>query len=255
MVEKHLLKVFGAVSSAVLFVTAWALFAMLFNSFIFPGPIEVAQSLIKLIFSGEIFPHIFATLKRAIVGFLLGLTFGSIIGYLTGMNKYVNAVLKPIIELLRPIPPIAWIPLAILWFGLGDTSAFFIIFLASFFPVFTSVYFGVTSLPIVCEKVSKNYSLTFMQHFVHVVFPFSVPYLINGCKTAIGWAWMCVIAAEIISSSQGLGYFIEINRYSLETANVIAAMLIIGVIGLILQQVIQLIEIKLTSWRSVSNGE
>ncbi|MFA6064390.1 MAG: ABC transporter permease [archaeon] len=255
MVEKHLLKWMGAVFAAILFISIWATFAMLFNSFIFPGPLEVFESLITLIFTGEIFPHILATLNRAIIGFLLGLILGSTLGYLTGMNKYIDAVLKPIIELLRPIPPIAWIPLAILWFGIGDASAFFIIFLASFFPVFTSVYFGVTSLPIVCERVSKNYSLTFSQKFVHIVFPFSVPYLINGCKTAIGWAWMCVIAAEIIASSQGLGYFIEINRFSLNTSSVISAMLIIGVIGLILQKVIQVIETKLTSWRSVSHGE
>jgi NitT/TauT family transport system permease protein/sulfonate transport system permease protein len=255
MVEKHLLKYVGGLLSFTLFIVVWAILAMLFNSFIFPGPMEVAQSLIELIFTGEIFPHIIATLSRAIIGFSLGLVIGSIFGYLTGMNKYVNAVIRPIIELLRPIPPIAWIPLAILWFGLGDLSAFYIIFIASFFPVYTSVYFGVTSLPIVCERVSKNYSLSFSQHFVHIVFPYSIPYLINGCKTAIGYAWMSVIVAEIIASSQGLGFFIQISRLSLETSDVVSAMLIIGVIGLVFQKIIQLIETKFTSWRSVTHGQ
>jgi NitT/TauT family transport system permease protein/sulfonate transport system permease protein len=255
MVGKHLAKVSGAVASALLFLGVWTLFAMLFNSFIFPSPLEVAKTLTELFATGEIFPHIFATLNRAIIGFFLGLAVGSTFGYLTGMSRIFSLIVKPILELLRPIPPIAWIPLAILWFGIGDASAFFMIFIASFFPVYTSVYFGVTSLPVVLERVAKNYSLTVVQKFIHIIFPFSLPYLIAGSKTAIGIAWMCVIVAEIIASSQGLGYFIEVSRFSLEPTRVISAMLIIGVIGLVLHNLIELVEKKATSWRSVVYGE
>jgi ABC-type nitrate/sulfonate/bicarbonate transport system permease component len=254
MNQKNLTEIAGVLTSAVLFVLLWSILSFLFNSYIFPNPFEVAKTLFLLLFSGEIFPHIFATLNRAIIGFSLGLIFGSFFGYALAMNNHANLIFRPIVEFLRPIPPIAWIPLAILWFGIGDASAFFIIFIASFFPIFTNVYFGVTSLPIVCERVGANYSLSLIQRFFHIVFPFSVPYLLTGCKTAIGWAWMCVIASEIIASSQGLGYFIEISRFSLQPDRVISAMLIIGAIGLILQQIIQLIENKLTFWRSVANG-
>jgi len=253
MVEKKLFEWLGAVASFSLLIIAWAVFSMLFNSFIFPSPIEVAKTFFEFFLSGEIYPHIFATLKRAIVGFFLGLIFGCVLGYLTGMIKWVNILVKPIVELVRPIPPITWTPLAILWFGIGDVSAFFIIFIASFFPVFTNVQFGVNSLPIVCDRVSKNCSLSFSQRFVHIIFPFSLPHLMVGCRTAIGWAWMCIISAEIIASSQGLGYLIEIGRFTLQPDRIIAIMLIVGIIGLVLQNVLRVMEIKLTSWRSVSN--
>jgi NitT/TauT family transport system permease protein/sulfonate transport system permease protein len=248
-VFKNLLFLAG---SFLFFFIIWQVLAIIINGFLFPSPIEVLGNLVKLVLSGEIFPQIFASLRRVLVGFSLGFIFGSVIGYTLGINVFLSNLFKPILELLRPIPPIAWIPLAILWFGLSDTSAFFIIFIASFFPMFTNVYFGVKSVPLVCERVAKNYKLSFFQKFFHIILPFTLPHVLSASRTAIGFSWMAVIAAEMISSDVGLGCFIEINRVLLQPANVIAAMLMIGIIGFVLQLVVSVLEKKLTSWRSVA---
>jgi NitT/TauT family transport system permease protein/sulfonate transport system permease protein len=186
------------------------------------------------------------------VGFLLGLAAGIFFGFLLGLNHFARKTINPIIEVLRPIPPIAWIPLAILWFGIGNFSAFFIIFIAAFFPIFTNVFFGVKSLPTIYSQVRKNYGLSTMQYFRHIVWPFSTPFLIAGAKTSIGFSWMAVIAAEMISANEGLGYFIEINRVLLRPERVIAAMLIIGLIGYCLHQAIVAIEKRKLKWRAVA---
>jgi NitT/TauT family transport system permease protein len=232
------------------FLIFWWVLSVLVNNPFFPTPVKVLSALVYLFQSGIIFPHIFGSLRRTLVGFFFALIIGSFLGYALGMSSFLKNYLNPIIELLRPIPPIAWIPLAILWFGVGNTSASFIIFIASFFPIFTNVYFGVISIPKVYHRVSKNYNLYPVQKFTNVIFPFTLPYLITGAKTSIGFGWMAVIAAEMISGNYGLGYFIEVNRVLLNTQYVIAAMIIIGAIGYLMIKILNFAEVKVTSWRA-----
>lgn len=250
--KAHLNHSFFALS-LLLFFFIWEMISIFINSFIFPGPFEVAYTLIFLFGTGEIIPHIGASLKRTLVGFILGLSLGSIIGFSLGINKTLEKMVTPIIEILRPIPPIAWIPLAILWFGIGDYPAFFIIFIASFFPIFTNVFFGAKSIPLILKRVGENYQLNWVQKFEHITFPFTFPYLLAGSKTSIGFSWMVVVAAEMISANQGLGYFIQINRVMLRPEKVIAIMLLIGVIGYILHKTIIVVEKKYVLWRNAEN--
>ena len=197
----------------------------------------------------QIYGHILASLKRTIIGFLLAVVVASSLAYILGLNEKIKNYVNPILELLRPIPPLAWIPLAILWFGIGDGSSYFIIFIAAFFPILTNVYFGVKSIPTNYKRVRHNYLLSKIQYFTHVVVPFTTPYLLAGCKTGIGIAWMAVVAAEIISANSGLGYFIETSRVLLRTEEVIIGMIIIGLLGFLIHHFIVLIEKRLTSWR------
>jgi len=238
--------------SIALFAGAWEALHLLLQSFILPSPLEVAGVMLNLVLSGEIFPHAFASLKRTLVGFFLGLLAGSAFGVCLGLNVFLQKTIGPIIELLRSIPPIAWIPLAILWFGIGDNAAFFIIFIASFYPVFTEVFFGLRSLPLIYKQVKENYRLNLWQYLRHIIAPFTAPFLLSGAKTAIGFSWMCVIAAEMVSANQGLGYFIEINRVLLRPEFVIATMLAIGIIGYCLHLIVLRIEKKATAWRSTA---
>ncbi len=231
------------------FLLIWQLVAVLINNIFFPTPPKVISGLYLLFQNGMIYIHIWASLKRTIIGFIFALIIGSFLGYLVGMSSFLRNYVTPVIELLRPIPPIAWTPLAILWLGIGDASSSFIIFVAAFFPIFTNVCFGVTSLPLVYHRVSKNYNLNPFQKFTNIIFPFSFPYLITGCKTSLGFGWMAVIAAEMIAGNYGLGYFIEVNRVLLKTELVIATMIIIAVIGYLMNQLVTLLESKVTSWR------
>jgi ABC-type nitrate/sulfonate/bicarbonate transport system permease component len=240
-------------ASFFIFFLAWQFAAGVLNIFLFPSPLEVIIQLASLFASGEIINHIVSSVYRVLVGLFFGIFFGALCGYALGLSSILNGLINPIVQLLKPIPPIAWIPIAVLWFGIGDESSFFIIFIASFFPVFTNVFFGTTSLPTIFSKVSKSLSLSKWQNFVHVIFPFSLPYFLTGVKTAVGFSWMVIIAAEMIASQSGLGYFIEYNRLLLAPDKIMAAMVVIGFLGFVFHYLVVLLEKKLLFWRSVSN--
>lgn len=231
------------------FIVLWQILSLIMSNIFLPSPFKVAEALVVL-FSGTIYLHILTSLKRTLIGFVFALIIAASLAYIVGTSKKLKDYFNPVIELLRPIPPIAWIPLAILWFGVGDASSSFIIFIAAFFPIFTNVYFGVVSLPKVYHRVSHNYHINGINKFVHVIFPYSLPYLITGCKTSIGFSWMAVIAAEMIAANYGLGYFIEINRVLIKPDYVIATMIIIGVIGFLMHYILLNIEKNFTSWRA-----
>lgn len=196
-----------------------------------------------------IYNHIFASLQRVLVGFLLATITGVSLGILIGHNKYLHG-LKFYIELLRPIPPIAWIPIAIMIFGLGDRSAYFIVFLGALFPIFTNTYFGVISLPIIYRNVALSFELSKFTYITRVVFFYSLPYIFTGLKIGIGMAWMSVIAAELIGSQSGLGYFIQLNRLLLQTDNVIIGMILIGIMGYLLNKLIDFVEKIVIRWKT-----
>jgi ABC-type nitrate/sulfonate/bicarbonate transport system permease component len=235
-----------------IFLFLWQLVSLFTNNTFLPGPIKVLQVFFNLIVIGEIFLHIGLSLKRVILGFLIGIVLGFILAILFGFGK-IGDYFLPIIELLRPIPPIAWIPLAILWLGIGDSSAVFIVFIAAFFPTFTNTFFGVRSIPKIYTRLSHNYNLSKYQYFKHIILPYVLPYFITGTKISLGLSWMVVIAAEMISANFGLGYLIELNRSMLNTEVVIAVMLFIGLIGFGLNKLLILIEKRLTNWRDVQN--
>lgn len=240
--------------SVVLFLLLWEIVSLFLQSAFLPQPIQVFKTAITIFAEASIYGHILASLKRTIIGFLLAVVIASSLAYIIGLNEKIKNYVNPILELLRPIPPLAWIPLAILWFGIGDGSSYFIIFIAAFFPILTNVYFGVKSIPTNYKRVRHNYLLNKIQYFTHIVVPFTTPYLLAGCKTGIGIAWMAVVAAEIIAANSGLGYFIEINRVLLRTEEVILGMMIIGLLGYTIHKLIVLMEKRLTSWRYEKNA-
>lgn len=239
--------------SIILFLLLWEIISLLLHSAFLPQPIHVFNIALNVFADKEIYSHILASLERTIIGFLLAVVIASSIAYFIGLNEKVRKYVHPVLELLRPIPPLAWIPLAILWFGIGNGSSYFIIFIAAFFPILTNVYFGVKSIPTNYKRIRHNYFLNKIQNFVHIVFPFTTPYLLEGCKTSIGLSWMAVVAAEMIASNSGLGYFIESSRVLLKTEQVIIGMIIIGIMGYLMHQFIVFLEKKLTSWRYEQN--
>lgn len=222
-------------------------YLLLSNKFFLPSLSQISISFIDNFSHGDIYQDIFQSLMRVSVGFF----FASIIGILLGLFLADNTRLRNLkiyIDLLKPIPPIAWIPIAILLFGLGNNSSYFIVFLGAFFPIFTNTYFGGVSIPQIYKNVASSFEMGKISYFYKILFFFTLPYIFTGLKIGLGMAWMSVIAAELINAQSGLGYFIQLNRLLLRTENIILGMFLIGLIGFALQKCVEFVEKKITKW-------
>jgi NitT/TauT family transport system permease protein len=226
-----------------LFLLVWEAGVRISGSDLFPKPAEVVRGIIELIQKGLLVKYIVASLFRVTCGFslavLLGVPFGLILGWYARAFQAFN----PMIQIFRPISPIAWIPVAILWFGVSDAAPVFLIFLASVFPITVSAVASVQNMQPVYLRAAQNFGLTRGQLFRRVVFPACLPQVITGIRIALGVAWLVVVAAEMIAVNSGLGYLIidarnAGKRYDL----VVAGMVMIGLIGLVLDLLVRRLE-------------
>ena len=218
----------------------------------FPTPMATIERFIKLIekpvMKISILGHIFASLKRVMLALIASIILGVGIGLVMGWNKKVRAAINPILMALRPIPPIAWIPLIILLFGIGEFPKVLLVFIGSFFPIVMNTMSGVSLVDDMYLKVGKIYKANTWQMLRHVIFPAAMPAILAGIKIAISSGWMVVVAAEMLSSKSGLGFLI--NRGRDDVALIMVAMILIGVVGALLSAVFTFIERKLCGWMS-----
>lgn len=231
------------VAVAVVFLGAWQVAVLMSASEIFPTPVDVARGLVELIEKGLLFKYTVASLFRVTWGFSLAVAVGVPTGLILGWYGRAFAAFNPLIQTLRPISPIAWIPIAILWFGVSDAAPIFLIFLASVFPITVSAMAAVQNMQPVYLRAARNFGLTRAQLFTRVVLPASLPQIITGLRIALGIAWLVVVAAEMIAVNSGLGYLIidarnAGKRYDL----VVAGMVMIGMIGLGLDLLVRRLE-------------
>lgn len=215
-----------------------------------PAPSAVLRALADLAELGRLWPDIAASLGRIAVGFSLATVAGIALGSLLGWYRRLAEYLLPVIELIRPISVIAWIPIAILWFGLGNKSAWFLIFLGAFFPIFTNAFAGVRALAPTHLRVAQCLGVSRRQFVVSVLLPSALPLILTGMRIGLGTGWTCVIAAELIASTSGLGYMIQIARTMIETEKVLGGMLVIGLIGFAMNAAMVKLERWLTPWRT-----
>jgi len=236
-----------------LVIAIWWIVVVQTESAIFPTPWQVVAGAFELARDGTLWEHIGASLFRVGTGFGLALVVGIPLGLWMGWVSGVYRTLNPIFQMLRPISPIAWIPLAILWFGVGDVSPIFLIFISSVFPMIVQTTSGVHTIERRYLRAAANFGVSRSVLFRRVVIPAVLPEIIVGMRIGIGVAWLVVVAAEMIALRSGLGYLIMDsrnagNRYDL----VIASMIIIGVIGLLLDGINRLLErLKTVRWRYV----
>jgi NitT/TauT family transport system permease protein len=215
-----------------------------------PGPWGVVGGIVDLLRHGLLLKYIVASLFRVTWGFGLAVVLAIPVGMVIGWYSRAEMALNPLIQILRPISPLAWIPIAILWFGVGDLSAIFLIFLGSFFPLLLTAMNAVRAVPAVYVDAGRNFGLRPVDLFVRILYPASVPQLIIGLRITLGIAWLVVVAAEMIAVNSGLGFLIVDarnagNRYDL----VVAGMVIIGIIGLLLDMGIRSLErVKSFRW-------
>ena len=234
-----------------LVVAAWWIVVVESESVIFPTPWQVVTGTLEIAQQGLLWDHIGSSLFRVGTGFLVAVSLAIPVGLAMGWLAGVFATLNPIIQILRPISPIAWIPLSILWFGVGDVSPIFIIFLSSVFPVIVQTTAGVHTIDRQYLHAAENFVVTRFRLFFQVVVPAILPEIIVGMRISLGVAWLVVVAAEMIALRSGLGYMIMDsrnagNRYDL----VIAGMVIIGIIGLLLDVAMRRLErLKVVRWR------
>ncbi len=230
------------ITGAVL-LAAWHIAVRMSGSDLFPTPFEVLRGLAELASRGLLVKYVVASLFRVSWGFALAVLVGVPLGLVLGWFRPAYAALNPFIQILRPISPIAWIPVAILWFGIKDTAPVFLIFLASVFPITVSSMAAVQNMQQVYLRAAQNFGLGGFQLFRRVIFPAALPQIITGIRIALGVAWLVVVAAEMIAVNSGLGYLIidarnAGKRYDL----VVAGMVMIGLIGLILDLLVRRLE-------------
>ena len=234
-----------------LLLAGWWAIVVQTGSVIFPTPGQVVSGTIELIENGTLWRHIVASLSRVAAGFGLAVVVAVPLGLWMGWVRGAFITLNPLFQMLRPISPIAWIPIAILWFGVGNASPIFLIFISSVFPMIVQTIAGVHTIERRYLRAAENFGVSRYTLFRQVVIPAVLPQVLVGMRVGLGVAWLVVVAAEMIALRTGLGYLIMDsrnagNRYDL----VIAGMAIIGLIGLMLDGGMRLLEgHKLVRWR------
>jgi NitT/TauT family transport system permease protein len=221
---------------------AWQVAIMLRPSLI-PGPIAVAAGIGELAVRGLLVKYVVASLFRVTWGYLAALVIAIPLGLMLGMVRIGEMAMNPILQILRPISPLAWIPIAILWFGVGDISAIFLIFLASLLPLTVATMNAVHNIDPVQLAAARNFGIPLRARMRDVLIPAILPQLIVAMRIALGVAWLVVVAAEMIAVNSGLGFLIVDarnagNRYDL----VIAGMVLIGAIGVVLDLLMRRLE-------------
>ena len=236
-----------------LLIGVWWLAVKLTHSAIFPTPLQVVTGTLELARDGSLWSDIGASLMRVGVGFALAAAIAVPLGLWMGWVHGAFSTLNPVFQILRPISPIAWIPMAILWFGVGNASPIFLIFMSSVFPMVVQTTAGVHTIERRYLRAAENFGVSRYTLFRRVIIPAVLPQIIVGMRIGLGVAWLVVVAAEMIALHSGLGYMIidsrnAGNRYDL----VIGGMVIIGLIGLMLDGVMRLMEgLRIVRWRYV----
>src|SRR5580693_901554 len=236
-------KLFWPVLASAVFLGLWHYSVVWSATKVFPSLLAVEKGMLALAKKNILWHDIVDSLRRVALGYgaaaILGIPLGLVLGWYPAANQVVN----PALQILRPVSPIAWIPLAIIFFGVGDNAAIFLIFLGAFFPIVVSCVDGVNNVPSVFRRAGRNFGLSPLQLLGRVVFPAALPQIIVGLRIAFGIAWLVVVAAEMVAVDSGLGFLIIDSRNSGKRYDlVVAAMLLIGVIGLTLDLLFRSVE-------------
>lgn len=218
-----------------------------------PSPTSVAYAFYDLVVSGELFIHMRDSLRRELIAFVWALT-AIPLGIAMGWSQSVNDQLDPLIEVLRPVPPLAWIPLSILWFGIGDVQNQFIIFLGMFFPILLNTVSGVKNIEPNLVRAARCLGAGEGRVLKRVVLRAALPQIITGIRVGLGVGWMALVAAELVGANSGLGFLINDARTLLRTDIVVVGMITIGVVGLIIDRTIRYLGKRAMPWSRTFSG-
>jgi len=226
----------------------------LVNPILMPSPAGIFTAAVEMLKSGELVRHLQISFIRVIEGFLIASTLALALASAMGIFTRVFSFFNMTIQLLRPVPPIAWIPLAILWFGIEEGSKVFIIVLGSFFPIFTNVLGGIRQTENKFVELAKVLQIPQRKFIMKVVVPGTLPYIVAGLRTGLGYAWMCVVAAELSAGMQGIGYMLTDARAMIQTDRIIVGMLAIGIVGKVMDSVLLRLEGRIVKGKEFFTG-
>lgn len=221
------------VLSILVFLVVWELFSRFVasNMKIFPPPTIVGQELWRMIESGMLVSDMWASLIRSLAGFALGSLIAITIGLLTGRVSFIRALLEPVIQLLRPIPSIAFVPLSLFWFGLGESSKVFLITYGVFFPVWLNTHVGVSTVDPILIRAARSLGCDGRRLFTRVILPASVPFVVAGLRVGIAVAFIVLVAAEMLGASKGVGFRIGQSHEIYRADRMMVGLLTLGVMG------------------------
>ena len=254
--QKILSKYGYSVISFTLVLLLWELVVRVsgWSTQVFPSPIQVAEGGMELLLNGKLVRDSVASLFRVTIGFYLAVLIGIPLGIVLGRMIRLNHFINPLIQFLRPISPLAWIPLAMLWFGIGEQPAIFLIFISCFFTLVTSTIIAVHSIKPIYFQVASNFGFSRREVLFKVIFPAILPDIVTSLRMTIGIAWLVVVAAEMIAVQSGLGYLILDSRNALRMDYVMVGMIAIGIIGLLLDYMMRrLSQIDEVQWRLLAS--
>lgn len=218
-----------------------------------PSPLELWRELLTLATSGykgtPLWAHIGISLFRTLTGFLLGVALGIPLGLYTGYSRVAGAAVSPVMAFIRPIPPIAFIPMVVLYFGLGEVGKVVLIFWTAFNYVHVNAHAGASGVPIAYQRAAQSIGLTPGQVFFRVVLPAAIPQIFTGLKVGMALSWAVVVAAELTGAQSGLGYMISDAALTFRIPAVFIGIALIGLIGLALNIALNLLEGKVVHWK------
>ena len=244
-----------SIGAIVLLFVVW--FAVSHSSFVKPGyiptPEELGKTFFELVRDGyqgkPLYEHIGISLFRTLTGFLLGVVIGVPVGLLSGYSRRAGAMISPIMAFIRPIPPIAFIPMAVLYFGLGEVGKIVLIFFVSFNYVQTNAQAGAANFPIAYRRAAETLGLTRMQTFTNIVMPGALLQIFTGLKVALALSWAVVVAAELVGAQSGLGFMISDAALLFRIPVVYIGVAMIGAIGLVLNLALNALETRIVHWK------
>lgn len=208
----------------------------------------VGKTISEMLKDGSLQKDLATSLKRVLEGYLISAVLGIILGTEMGMSDTVKKIFYPTVTTIRQIPIMAWIPLLILWCGIGETSKVVIIVIASFFPIMVNTLSGIGSTPLEYIEVARLYKLSRLKTFMRVYLPHALPNIQTGLKLGLGVSWMAVVAAELIASTSGIGYKMSYARTLMRSDIVIICMIVIGIIGILMDKILTVVFNLLTPW-------
>lgn len=237
-------KLSNVIAGFVLLIAAWQITIIIgnYDEALLPPPLKVWEGIVSLIKDGSFFVHLQVSLMRFLIGYLSAVIIAVILGLIFGRVLALWNILDPVVQVLRPVSPIAWSPFIVLWFGIGDIPAIVIIFIAAFFPVLLSTVSAVRKVDPIYLKVAQNFEIRKSHLLVKIILPAAFPFIANGLHIALGTAWIFLVAGEMVGAQSGLGYLIVDARNSMNLDLVLAGIVFIGVCGLLLDKAIGLFE-------------